>query len=227
MYTRGLVFCHGKPMSRFFLLFCVLLTLLGVSPPKAHAFTATIQNGDKSIYLRVGDGGFVGYFTTDTKNAVGANLATVNTVAVTGPPNVMGNGVGLPMTSNATGTVSFYDGRVLCNTPAELYIGGFYRVGNNSPNHPLAVLTASFPPSLTNASGQSIPFSEIQWTASANGETGAQVIPSGRFDTSPKTLSSWTRNTWNESCHSFVYDNTSVLESGVYTGRVTYTLSVL
>jgi hypothetical protein len=32
-------------------------------------------------------------------------------------------------------------------------------------------------------------------------------------------------NTWNESCHTFSYANSSSVAAGTYTGRATYTLS--
>ena len=197
-----------------------LLAALLFIPLSAEAFTVTISTGNRTIYLRIGDGAFSG---TLQGGGSPQNSTTINTVSVTVPAAQVGNGTAQLMTSNATQATSFWDNYAFCNLPNEVYIGGFYRRTNNTAATN-ATLTASWPTNLTSTGGDTIPFSQIRWTSSGNGDTGAQPMPAGSFDVSPKTLSSWTRNTWNESCHRFFYENDNIVPAGTYTGRVTYTL---
>jgi hypothetical protein len=76
-----------------------------------------------------------------------------------------------------------------------------------------------------NASGDTIPFTQISWTSSGNGDAGAEPIPAGAFNGGTQTLTTFKVNTWNESCHTFSYANAASVASGTYTGRATYTLS--
>ena len=189
--------------------------------PDAHAFIVSISGSTpRSIYLRVGDGGYSGTFIS---NGTPQNSATVNRVSVTVPAASLGNGTPLVMTSSATQATSHYDGFAFCNLPNEVYVGGFYRGTASSGN---GLLTATVTQPLANASGDTIPFSQISWTSSGNGDTVAQPFPAGTFTGGTQTLASFPVNTWRESCHAFSYANSSVVAAGTYNGRVTYTLSV-
>ena len=192
-----------------------LLTVAGV----ASAYTITIGTGPKAAYLRVGDGSITG----GNYNAGGtpAINATVNTVSVTVPAASVGNAVGQAMTGSGRLT-SDWDGFAFCNA-GQVYIGAFYRLPNTANQS--ATLRVTAPATLTSAGGDAIPISQISWTSSGNGDTGAQPIPAGTFAGGTQTLATLLRNTWNESCHTFTYANGAVVPAGTYTARVTYTLA--
>jgi len=79
---------------------------------------------------------------------------------------------------------------------------------------------------LTNAAGDTIPFSKIQWTSSGNGDSGAEPFPAGTFvNGGMQNVGSMSSNTWNESCWTFSYLNNTVPPAGTFTGVVRYTLS--
>lgn len=197
-----------------------LALLLFAVAGAAQAFVVTINPGTRLIYLRVGDGAFNGIYTSGGSPA---NNSTVNLVSVSVPAAAIGNGVDQAMTSNATQTTSYYDGYAFCNVPSQIYIGGFFRRPSGSSS---AVLTADVPASLIDTEGDAIPFSQISWTSSGNGDgSAAQPVPAGTFAAGSQTLATFPSNTWRESCHAFVYANDAVVASGVYRGRVTYTLS--
>ncbi len=188
----------------------------------ANAFTVNISAATpRAIYLQVGVGSFTGLYNSG--GTPGSN-PTVNVVSVTVPAAQVGNNVAQPMTTNSTASNSFYDNYVFCNAPAQLYIGGFYR-RTNGGTAPAATLTATAPANLVNGAGDTIPFSEIQWTSSGNGDSGAQPFLGGSFAGGTQTIGSIQRNQWAESCHSFSYRNSAVVPAGTYTGRVTYTLT--
>lgn len=173
--------------------------------PAAHAFVVNINNGSRQLYFRVGDPG-----------------TAVNTVSVNVTAAILGNGVAQQMRSDAVETDSEYDGFAFCNLPNEVYVGGYFRrPGNGSGAN--ATLTINPPASLTSAGGTTIPFSDISWTSSGNGDNGTQPFPSGSFSGSSSI--NFPANTWRESCHSFTYANTAFVAAGTYTGRVLYTLS--
>ena len=198
----------------------VLVMWLACGLP-ARAFTVNITAANpKAIYLQVG----VGTFTGGNYNSGGTpgNNTTINNVSVTVPAAAVGTGVAQAMTTNSAQAISFYDGFTFCNTPAQLYIGGFYR---NTTNTGAATLTATSPANLINGSGDTIPFTQIRWTSSGNGDTGAQPFPAGTFVGGLQTIGTISRNQWAESCHTFSYANTNMRAAGTYTGRVTYTLS--
>jgi hypothetical protein len=194
------------------------------SIPEAKAFVVNITptSTQAQIYLRVGDGAFNG---TYDNGGTPAASATITRVSVSVPATAVGNGTAQAMTTNATQATSFYDGFAFCNLPAQLYIGGYNRggllgAGGNG------TLTVTAPASLSNGSGNTIAFSQISWTSSGNGDSGAQPFPAGAFTGGTQTLASFPVNTWRESCHTFSYANANLVASGTYTGRVTYTLSV-
>lgn len=171
------------------------------------------------LYLQVGNGSFSGNYSS---NGTPQTNSTINVVSVTVPAASVGTGAAQAMTSNSTQSASFYDGFAFCNPPAQVYIGGFYR---NTGSSGTATLTATSPTSLSNTGGNTIPFNQISWTSSGNSDTGTEVIPAGSFTGGTQTLSTFGVNSWNESCHTFSYANSTIPAAGTFTGRVVYTLS--
>lgn len=206
-----------KSQMRVFLLSATVIACFVAS--WAQAFTATITKGSRQLYLQVGNGSFSG-----TYNGGGTpqNNATINVVSVTVPSASVGAGTAQAMTSNSSQSTSYYDGFAFCNPPAQVYIGGLYRAPGTTGT---ATLTATSPAALTNAAGDTIPFSQISWTSAGNSDTGTEVIPAGTFTGGTQTLATFAVNSWNESCHTFSYANSAVRAAGTFTGRVTYTLT--
>jgi hypothetical protein len=83
------------------------------------------------------------------------------------------------------------------------------------------IVTADSSTPLSNGSS-TIPFTDISWTSQD------EDIPSGRFDgSSAQVILGATRAFYQvRDWHTFSYDNTRVLPAGVYTGTVTYTVSI-
>ncbi|MGZ5042226.1 MAG: hypothetical protein ACXWBQ_15900 [Usitatibacter sp.] len=190
-----------------------------ISSGDARAFSVNITAGTRAIYLQVGNGSFTG---TYSGGGTPGNNATVNVVSVTVPAAAIGTGVAQQMSSNSTQATSFYDNFAFCNPPVQVYVGGFFRLPGTTGTATLSVTTAA---NLVNASGSTIPFSQISWTSSGNSDAGAEPIPAGAFNGGTQTLTTFKVNTWNESCHTFSYANAATVASGTYTGRATYTLS--
>ena len=193
-------------------LIAVATSLLLCAP--AHAFTVTISSGNpRAIYLQVGVGSFSGLY-----NSGGTPQAnpTVNVVSATVPVAAVGSGTAQAMTSNTGATSSFYDNFVFCSA-GQLYVGGFYRFNNNN-NGAGATLTANSSVPLVNATGETIPFTQVQWTSSGNGDSGAQPFPAGTFTGGTQTIGHHRRNQWAESCHTFSYRNTAIVPAGTFTG---------
>ena len=188
----------------------------------ASAFSVNITSGSKAVYLQVGNGTFTG--GTYSGGGAGANNDTINAVAVTVPAAAGGSGTAQQMTSNSSTSNSFYDNYAFCTPPNQVYIGGYVRSTGATVTASLTVRTSAA--SLVNATGDTIAFSQISWTSSGNGDTGAEAIPSGTFTGGTQTLATFNSNTWNESCHTFSYANAASVAAGTYTGRATYTLSL-
>jgi hypothetical protein len=186
---------------------------------EARAFSVNIGTGTRAIYLQVGNGSFTG---TYNGGGTPGNNATINQVTVTVPAASVGSGVAQQMSSNSAQSVSFYDNFAFCNPPVQVYIGGFFRLPGAAGTATLSVTTAA---NLVNATGDTIPFSQISWASSGNGDAGAESIPAGAFNGGTQTLATFKVNTWNESCHTFSYANAASVASGTYTGRATYTMS--
>lgn len=184
---------------------------------RAAAFEVPINPGPRAIYLQVGNGSFAGTYAFGGRPG---NNATVNTVSVTVPAASLGTG-SVAMTSNSNVANSSYDNYTFCSPPAQVYVGGFYRVPSTGGN---ATLTVSTPPALTSAAGDTIPFTRISWTSSGNGDP-TPTIPSGSFTGGSQTLLAVGINNWFESCLSFQYLNGQVVPAGTFTGRATYTLT--
>jgi len=200
-----------------FAAFLLLLASLGIVD--AAAYTVTIGTGTKAAYLRVGDGTITG----GNYNAGGtpAINTTVNLVSVTVPAASVGNATAQAMTGTGRST-SDWDGFAFCNA-GQTYIAAFFRLPTN-PNQS-ATLRVNTPANLTSAGGDTIPITQISWTSSGNGDTGAQPFPAGTFTGGTQTLATLLRNTWAESCHSFSYANAAIRAAGTYNARATYTLA--
>lgn len=201
----------------------LLLAVLCVAEmAAAHAWSLTITSGSRRLFLHVGNGAMSG--TSGTLNGTAGTSGPVNLVQVTVPAAQLGNGTDLPMTSDSTQSTSLYaDGYTTCPTPAsQVMVGAGYRRNSGSAN---ATLTVSSPTSLTNAGGDTIPFTEIRWTVAAPGSGVPNVIPAGTFNGGTQTLATVPGNTYLENCHSYLYANNAVRAAGTYNGRVTYTLS--
>jgi hypothetical protein len=189
---------------------CALAML---SASAAHAYVITISNGSRAIYLQVGAGGYTGTYNS---GGTPGNNTTINQVSVTVPATSVGSGSPQSMTSNSTVAQSSIDGFAFCNPPTQVYIGAWSRRG-------VATLTVSTPANLTSGANV-IPFSQISWTMSGNGDTVIQ-FPNGTFSGGSQTLATLSANTWKEQCMTFTYANTVIPAAGTYTGRATYTLS--
>jgi hypothetical protein len=187
-------------------------------PEAAQAYTITITAGPRAIYLQVGVGGYTGYYAS---GGIPGDYAAVNVVSVTVPAGSVGSGSALQMTSNSTAAQSPIDGYAFCNPPSQVYIGAWSRPGTGSG---VATLTVTTPATLTSGS-DTIPFSQISWVMSGNGDTASQ-FPNGTFSGGTQTLATFPANTWKEQCMTFTYANSVVPAAGTYTGRATYTLSL-
>jgi hypothetical protein len=207
---------RSVPIPHAMLVAAALFSLL---PLEAPAFSVNIGTGTRAIYLQVGTGSFTG---TYSGGGTPGNNATINQVTVTVPAAAVGSGAPQQMTSNSAQAISYYDNYAFCNPPLQVYIGGFFRLPGAAGTATLSVTTAA---NLVNATGDTIPFTQISWTSSGNGDVGAQPIPGGAFNGGTQTLATFKVNTWNESCHTFSYANAASVASGTYTGRATYTMS--
>jgi hypothetical protein len=196
--------------------------LFGALPGGVSAYTATLTPvAPKTVYLQVGVGSFTGNYNNGGQPQ---NNATINTVSATVAAAAVGTGTAQAMTTNSTATQSFWDGFTFCSVPGQVYIGGFYRT--TGANTAAALVTATVPAALTNATGSTIPFSKISWTSSGNGDAGAEPFSSGTFvNGAVQNVGSMGSNTWNESCLTFSYANNTVPAAGTFTGVVRYTLS--
>jgi hypothetical protein len=190
-----------------------LACLLGTST--AQAWTLSVNAASRRVFLHVGNG-----------TAEGSN-GTINQVEVTLSGADLIGGTPQPMGTNSTQSRSLWgDGFTTCPNPAsQIMIGASYRRSNANNGPASATLSVTSPPSLINASGDTIPFSEIGWSVSAPGSPTPNVIPAGSFSGAPQTLSTIPAGTYIENCHSFNYANSAVRAAGTYNGRVTYTLT--
>ncbi len=204
------------PVLQIALLIAVLMAAMSGN---AHAYTVTIGTGTKAAYLRIGDGTITG--GNYSAGGTPAANTTVNLVSVTVPAASVGNAT----VQNMTGTgrlTSDYDGFAFCNA-GQVYISAFFRLPTTVNQS--ATLRVTTPANLTSAGGDTIPITQISWTSSGNGDTGAQPFPAGAFTGGTQTLATLLRNTWAESCHSFRYANAAIVAAGTYNARATYTLA--
>lgn len=184
----------------------------------AQAYVITITGGARSIYLQVGAGGYTGVYTSGGRPG---DNATINVVSVTVPSGIVGSGAPQTMTSNSNVSQSPIDGFAFCNPPSQVYIGAWSRPGSGGG---VATLTVSSPVNLTSG-GDTIPFSQIGWVMSGNGDATFQ-FPDGSFTGGTQVLATFPANTWKEQCMTFSYANSVVPAAGTYSGRATYTLSL-
>ncbi len=217
----GTAILHN-PVRRAGALWC--LGMLYALPDSSGAFTIAIAGGPPpTVYLQIGAGTFTGgpYSSGGTPG----NNTTVNTVSASVAATDVGTGVAQTMSTDSTVSASSYDGRTFCSAPAQLYIGGFFRRPGNGGGS-TATLTATVPAALVDAAGDALPFSQISWTSSGIGDSGAEPFPAGTFAAgSTQTIGAINRNEWGESCWTFSYANTIVPAAGTYTGVVLYTLT--
>jgi hypothetical protein len=188
----------------------------------AAGYTVTLTPAAPlTVYLQVGVGSFTGDYISGGQPQ---SNTTINTVSASLPSAVVGNGAAQAMTTNSTAAQSYWDGYTFCSVPGQLYIGGFYRTTGSTTA--AARVTATVPTVLINAGGATIPFSQIQWSTSGNGDSGSEPFPAGTFvNGGVQSVGSMASNTWNESCWTFSYSNSSVPAAGTFTGVVLYTLS--
>jgi hypothetical protein len=198
--------------------------VLALASSVAAAYTATLNPASpQTVYLQVGVGNFTNCYTCNPEGQP-ENDTTINNETVTVAATAVGNGTAQAMTTNSTATQSFWDYYVYCSVPTQLYIGGFYRT--TGATTAAAQVVATVPTALTDTTGDTLPFSDIKWGSSGNGDTGGEPFPAGSFiNGGEQSVGSMASNTWNESCWTFSYTNTKVLPAGTYTGVVLYTLS--
>jgi len=206
---------------RFRRMLCGTALTIAVSGAAAGYTVMLTPVAPLTVYLQVG----VGSFTDDyIYGGQPQNNTTINTVSASLSSAVVGNGSAQVMTTNSTAAQSYWDGYTFCSVPGQLYIGGFYRTTGSTTA--AARVTATVPTALVNAGGATIPFSQIQWSSSGNGDSGSEPFPAGTFvNGGVQGVGSMASNTWNESCWTFSYSNSSVPASGTFTGVVLYTLS--
>jgi hypothetical protein len=181
----------------------------------AQAWTLNVEPAGRRVFLHVGNG------------SADADNGTINRVEVSLTGAQLLSGVPQPMTTDSTQSQSLQrNGFITCPNPSsQIMLGASYRTRNTNNGRDSATLSVTSPPSLTSASGDTIPFSEISWSVAAPGSPTPNVIPSGSFTGAQQTLATVTANTYVENCHSFTYANSAVQAAGTYNGRVTYTLT--
>jgi hypothetical protein len=187
---------------------CFVSIALSAVATSAHAWVLNVTPGARAIFLQVGNG------------ANNAANATINQVSVAVPAVAVGNAAPQVMTTNSTQSNSFFDNFATCNVPAQMYVGGYFRQPTTTTA--TASLQVTSPPTLTSGT-DTIPFNQISWTSTANGNAAAD-IPAGTFTGGAQFLVNIASNRWLENCHTFSYANTSIAPAGTFTGRVVYTL---
>ena len=196
--------------------FCIVQAACGLAgaalAAPAGAWILTLTPGPKQLFLQVGVG------------TAAANNTTVNTVSVNVPAASVGNGTAQTMTSDSTQSISFFDNYAVCNPPGQVYVGGSYRQPTATAGAATATLQVTTPANLTSGA-DTIPFSQISWTSTANGNTTAH-IPAGTFNGGTLLLANFGRNTFVENCFTYSYANSAVVPAGTFTGRAVFTLVV-
>lgn len=213
---------HRRSTARHLASACLAL-LCVAEMAAAHAWSLTVIAGSRRLFLHVGNGTVSGTGGGELNGALGTN-GIVNTVQVSVPVAQLGNGTALAMTSNSTQNTSLWgDGNNTCPAAgSQVMVGAGFR-RNSGANS--ATLSVSSPANLTNAAGDTIPFTQISWTVSAPGSNNVNAIPAGTFIGGTQTLATLPGNTYYENCHTFSYANSAVRAAGTYTGTVTYTLT--
>lgn len=194
--------------------------LMLTTASSANAWILAINPGTRQIYIQVGNGTYTG--GNHNVGGTPVNNPTVNVVSANVPAASLGNGTPVAMNSNSAAANSFLDGFNVCNPPTQVYIGGWVRVPGTTGT---GVMSVSTPTNLTNGAGDTVPFSSISWSSTANGNATAHIA-AGTFNGATVALASIAANTWVENCMTFSYANSSVYPAGTYTGRAVYTLSL-
>jgi len=204
-----------RPLAARPLAALVLALLCIAEMAAAHAWSLTIAAASRRVFLHVGNGTLDG--NNGTINLVSANLSAAQLLG----------GAAVAMTSNSTQANSLYgDNYATCPNPAsQVMVGASYRRSNFLNGPASATLRVTSPANLTNAAGDTIPFSQISWTVSAPGSGVPNVIPAGSFNGGTQNLATIPANTYIENCHSFIYANSAIRAAGTYNGQVTYTLT--
>ena len=201
--------CTLQPLSSAI----ALLLVIGAQVNSAHAWSLGLTAASRRVFLHVGNG---------TANG---NNGTVNLVTADLTGAQLLSGTPQAMTTNSTQSRSLYDGFTTCPNPAsQIMIGASYRRSNAGNGPANAILRVTSPANLTNATGDTIPFSQISWTVAAPGSPQPNVIPAGTFNGGTLTLANVPANTYIENCHSFTYANSTLRAAGTYNGQVTYTI---
>ena len=192
-----------------------LLVAAGLQAFPAHAWSLSLAAASRRVFLHVGNG---------TANG---NNGTINLVTATLTGAQLLAGTPQAMTSNSTQSGSLYgDGYTTSPPPStQVIVVASHRLSTAAHAPASATLRVTSPASLTNAAGDTIPFSQISWTVSAPGSSAPNVIPAGTFNGATQTLATIPANTYMENCHTFSYANSAVRAAGTYNGRVTYTLT--
>lgn len=177
----------------------------------ASSWVLSLGAGPKELFLGVGAATVAS--ANGTVNLVSASVTAAN----------VGSGTAVPMDSNSTQGASPFDGYAVCNPTTQVYVGGSYRQPDAVTGSAVATLQVSTPANLTSGS-DSIPFSQIVWSSTANGNTFAD-IPASAFNGSTQTLATFGRNTYVENCFVFSYLNQLTVPAGTFTGRATFTLA--
>jgi len=134
----------------------------------------------------------------------------------------VGTDSGVTTVRHAVPTSMSGDGTPISGTPAGVLIEvSARRASAREMNQSYYILSVDSSNPLSNGV-DTIPFTDISWT-SQDGD-----IPDGRFDgTSSQIILAPTRARWQVSdWHTFTYDNVRALPGGVYSGTVTYTVSI-
>ena len=122
------------------------------------------------------------------------------------------------ISGDSTQSASPYDGYAVCNPPNDVYVGASYRQPNATTGPASATLQVSTPANLTSGI-DTLPFTQIRWTSSANGNPTAD-LPAGTFNGGTLSLANIGRNTLVENCFVYSYANGVVPPAGTYPGRI-------
>jgi len=200
-------------LARAFARALCLASLFQATAADAWIVTTLGNNTPRRIFLTVGNGSTL------------ADNATINLVSVTVPVAQVGSGVAQAMTSNSTQANSTYDNFAMCTPPAQVYVLALYQ-RQTTAQSANATLQVTSPANLTNAAGDTIPFSQISWTVSGPaGDANPNSIPAGTFNGATQILVTVAQGSLRDNCHTFSYANSAIRPAGTYDGRVTYTLT--
>ena len=166
----------------------------------AHALRFSVRATTPFVYVQIGHGDLSSY------GLLGGPASLVDEIVFSFPPGVQ-SGDGTPITGTPTIPIAFL-GKSVSNLNT-------WRVNIDSAA------------GLSNGSGDVMPFSEFSWITQ-DGE-----IPGGQFNNSANQLLMQYSRRGNRRARgvvdylTFSYANTNIYPSGVYTGRVIFTITEL